>query len=113
MRSLINGTYRRAKTWRHLWPEAYRLPTACCWSARACMCRRQKEGTGGVGYERLVVTAEVVGSINTIKFIPIVRNNTGARKVPNFLGPRMYLDFSDDAEYPVKLEALMREIHQA
>jgi hypothetical protein len=70
-------------------------------------------GTGGVGYERLVVTAEVIGSINTIKFIPIVRNNAGACKVPNFLGPRMYIDFSNDAEYPIKLEELMREIHQA
>lgn len=70
-------------------------------------------GTGGVGYERLVVTAEVVGSINTIKFIPIVRNNAGARKVPNFLEPRMHIDFSNDAEYPIKLEELMRELHQA
>lgn len=70
-------------------------------------------GTGGVGYERLVVTAEVVGSINTINFIPIVRNNAGARKVPNFLEPRMHIDFSNDAEYPIKLEELMRELHQA
>jgi len=66
-----------------------------------------------VGYERLIVTAEVVGSIDTIKFIPIVRNNTSARKMPDFLGLRMYLDFSDDARYPTKLEELMREIHQA
>jgi TIR domain len=69
--------------------------------------------TGGVGYERLIATAEVVGSIDTIKFIPIVRNNASARKVPDFLGPRMYIDFSDDAQYPAKLEELMREIHQA
>jgi hypothetical protein len=66
-----------------------------------------------VGYERLIVTAEVVGSIDTIKFIPIVRNNPSARKVPDFLGPRMYIDFSDDAQYPAKLDELMREIHQA
>lgn len=70
-------------------------------------------GRGGVGYERLIVTAEVVGSIDTIKFIPIVRNNPNARKVPNFLGPRLYIDFSDDAQYQAKLEELMREIHQA
>ena len=74
---------------------------------------KAEAGTGGVGYERLIVTAEVVGSIDTIKFIPIVRNNAVARKVPNFLGPRMYIDFSDDAQYPAKLEELMREIHQA
>ena len=74
---------------------------------------KAEAGTGGVGYERLIVTAEVVGSIDTIKFIPIVRNNTSARKMPDFLGLRMYLDFSDDARYPTKLEELMREIHQA
>jgi hypothetical protein len=74
---------------------------------------KAEAGTGGVGYERLIVTAEVVGSIDTIKFIPIVRNNANARKVPNFLGPRLYIDFSNDAQYPAKLEELTREIHQA
>src|SRR5262249_28169531 len=74
---------------------------------------KAEAGTGGVGYERLIATAEVVGSIDTIKFIPIVRNNASARKVPDFLGARMYIDFSDNAQYPAKLEELMREIHQA
>jgi hypothetical protein len=74
---------------------------------------KAEAGTGGVGYERLIVTAEVIGSIDTIKFIPIVRNNTSTRKVPNFLGPRMYLDFTNDAQYKAKLEELLREIHQA
>jgi hypothetical protein len=74
---------------------------------------KAEAGTGGVGYERLIVTAEVVGSIDTIKFIPVVRNNAGARKVPDFLGPRLYIDFSDDGQYKVKLEELLREIHGA
>ena len=50
---------------------------------------KAEAGTGGVGFERLVVTAEVVGSIDTVKFIPVVRSNAGAHKVPNFLGPRL------------------------
>src|SRR5215471_15684211 len=74
---------------------------------------KAEAGAGGVGYERLVVTGEVVAAIDTIKFIPIVRNNASARKVPDFLGPRMYIDFSEDAQHPAKLEELMREIHQA
>lgn len=74
---------------------------------------KAEAGTGGVGYERLIVTAEVIGSIDTIKFIPIVRNNGGARKVPDFLGPRLYIDFSVDDQYEAKLEELMREIHGA
>jgi hypothetical protein len=74
---------------------------------------KAEAGTGGVGYERLIVTAEVVGSINTIKFIPIVLNNPSSRKVPDFLGPRMYIDFSDSTQYQKKLEDLLREIHNA
>jgi TIR domain-containing protein len=74
---------------------------------------KAEAGTGGVGYERLIVTAEVVEAIDTIKFIPVVRDNPSARKVPDFLGPRMYVDFSDDAQYSAKLEDLAREIHGA
>src|SRR5262249_56030942 len=73
---------------------------------------RGEAGGGGGGYEGLIVTDEVVEPIDTNKFIPIVRNNASARKVPYFLGARMYIDFSDDAQYPTKLEELMREIHQ-
>jgi hypothetical protein len=74
---------------------------------------KAEAGTGGVGYERLIVTAEVIGAIDTIKFIPIVRNNGGPRKVPDFLGPRLYIDFSDDDQYEAKLEELIREVHGA
>ena len=74
---------------------------------------KAEAGSGGVGYERLIVTAEVIGSVDTIKFIPIVRNNAGGRKVPDFLGPRVYIDFSDDSQFAAKLEELMREVHQA
>lgn len=67
-------------------------------------------GTGGVGYERLIVTGEVIGAIDTIKFIPVIRNNPGTRKAPDFLGPRKYVDFSEDGQYASKLEELAREI---
>jgi len=67
-------------------------------------------GSGGVGYERLVVTAELVQNIDTKKFIPLVRDNGLPGKVPKFLGPRLYIDFSDDAQYPAKLRELLREI---
>ena len=67
-------------------------------------------GHGGVGYERLIVTAEVVEAIETKKFIPLVRNNPGITKTPRFLGPRLYIDFSADEAYPKNLETLCREI---
>ena len=68
-------------------------------------------GSGGVGYERLVVTAEVVQNIETKKFIPIVRANPAEVKVPSFLGPRLYIDFSNQEEYDIKLDELLRELH--
>lgn len=71
---------------------------------------KANSGSGGVGYERLIVTAEIVEAIETKKFIPIVRNNPGPNKVPGHLGPRLHIDFSRDDEYPAQLEALCREI---
>ena len=70
-------------------------------------------GTGGVGYERLIVTSEVVQSIDTIKYVPLIRNNNAARDVPNFLGPRRYIDFRGDEKYGDCLTELARDIHGA
>jgi hypothetical protein len=73
--------------------------------------KKAEAGLGGVGYERLIVTAEVVQSIDTIKFIPILRANSGPKKTPLFMGPRLYIDFENDVAYTQKLEELAREIH--
>lgn len=72
---------------------------------------RANRGTGGVGYERLVVTSELVDTIDTRKFLPVARHNSVSRKLPAFLGPRVYVDFSDDTAYAEKLEQVIREIH--
>jgi len=74
---------------------------------------KSEQGVGGAGYERLVVTSEVVNSIDTIKFIPILRGARGLKKTPSFLGPRMYIDFENDADYELKLIELARQIHGA
>lgn len=70
-------------------------------------------GSGGVGYERLIVTGEVIGAIDTIKFIPVIRSNPSTRKVPDFLGARKYIDFTEESQYAARLEELAREIHGA
>jgi len=74
---------------------------------------KSEGGTGGVGYERLIVTGEVVQSIDTIKFVPILRGSSATKKLPAFLGPRLYIDFEDDAEYTLRLVELARRIHGA
>ena len=46
---------------------------------------KAEAGTGGVGYERLIVTAELVQSIDTTKFIPVVRGSVKRKRMPAFL----------------------------
>ena len=65
---------------------------------------KSEEGVGGVGYERLIVTAEVVSSIDTIKFIPVLRGARRPKKTPSFLGPRLYIDFENDSEYELEID---------
>jgi hypothetical protein len=67
-------------------------------------------GVGGVGFERLIVTAEVSANTDTKKFIPITRNNLVGRKVPIFMGHRLYIDFEGDERYSESLEELAREL---
>jgi hypothetical protein len=68
-------------------------------------------GEGGVGYEKMIVTAELVKNLGTNKFIPLIRNSGGEKLVPVFLGSRLYIDFDDDLRYEEKLKELLQEIH--
>lgn len=70
---------------------------------------RANKGQGGVGYEKMIVTAELIENLGTKKFVPIVRN-AGTPPVPTFLGYRLYIDFEDDSKYPTSLETLVREL---
>ena len=72
--------------------------------------RKAEAGTGGVGFERLIVTREVVQNIDTRKFIPLVRKNPAEPCIPSFLGPRLYIDFNDDVAYEARREELLREL---
>ncbi len=67
----------------------------------------------GVGYERLIITSEVVENIDTKKFIPLIRGNPSPLKVPRCIGPRLYVDFTRDENYALKLEEILREIHNS
>jgi len=75
--------------------------------------KKAEAGSGGVGYERLIVTEELVRSIDTIKFIPVIRGSDAGRKLPIFMGPRLYIDFENDAEHSNRVEELARAIHGA
>ena len=73
---------------------------------------KANSGQGGVGYERMIVTSELITDLGTKTFIPVIRNS-GMPPVPIFLGYRLYIDFEDDQKYRSSLETLLRELLDA
>jgi len=67
---------------------------------------------GGVGYERMIVNAELVQNLGTDKFIPIIRQASRKAKTPTFLGTRVYVDFTNDSQFDAACEKLIRELHE-
>ncbi len=67
---------------------------------------------GGVGYERMIVNAELVQNLGTDKFIPIIRQASDKKKTPTFLGTRVYADFRKDSQFDTECEKLIRELHE-
>jgi hypothetical protein len=66
--------------------------------------------SGGVAFEGLIITGELVGNIDTHKFVPLMRDNE-KRSMPKYLGARLYVDFCDNGKYGQTLESLARDIH--
>ena len=64
----------------------------------------------GVGYEGIIITAELAQNLKTNKFIPIIRQVSGENNTPIFLGTRIYSDFRDDSQFDVEFDKLLREI---
>ena len=69
-------------------------------------------GEGGVGYERLIVTAQLVHNLGTDKFIPVIRQASGEEKTPTFLGTRVYADFRNDSQFDEEFAKLIHELHR-
>lgn len=61
--------------------------------------KKANSGAGGVGYEKMIVTADLMKSIASNKVIPIIRQD-GGFIVPTFLTSKYFIDFSgDEVEY--------------
>lgn len=69
-------------------------------------------GAGGVGYEKMIVTANLLKHIDSNKIIPIIRQ-PGTSNVPTFLQTKLYLDFSRDDQMESSFDDLVRNIHGA
>lgn len=73
--------------------------------------RKANEGRGGVGYEAMIVTGELIKDLGTAKFIPIVHQDGGKTEVPKFMGTRFYVNLSEGQKIGEEFEELLRELH--
>jgi hypothetical protein len=72
---------------------------------------RADKRQGGVGYESMVITAELAKQVLTNKFIPVLREGTWVSSVPSYLGSRMGVNLSDDPCDEGEYENLLRVLH--
>lgn len=80
-----------------------------------CVCsgnyvKKANEGIKGTGYEKRIMTSELIEDQNTAWIIPLIKNNPSSKKVPIFLKGRLYIDFEDAALYEAKYEQLLRDL---
>jgi hypothetical protein len=69
-------------------------------------------GHGGVGYEKMIVTSEMVRRMDIGKFIPIIRQ-AGTHEVPTFIKTKLFLDFSIDGDFEVVFDELLRTVFRS
>lgn len=73
---------------------------------------KANSGSGGVGYEKMIVTADLMKNITSSKLIPIIRQK-GTYKVPTFLQSKLFIDFSNLDQFEFSIDELARAIHGA
>ena len=72
--------------------------------------RKADGGKGGVAYEKMIVTTELVNNVGSKKFVPIIRHGTGEQVTPAFLGVRKYADFRQDETYDADITELVESL---
>lgn len=74
--------------------------------------RKANAGTGGVGYEKMIVTSDLMKTIDSNKVIPVIRQSSGP-ELPTFLKSKLYIDFSREDQFEESFDNLTRSIHNA
>jgi hypothetical protein len=70
---------------------------------------KANEGKGGVGLERMIITAEYLSNIDSKKVIPVIKKH-GEISVPIFFKTKLFIDFSRPDEYEASFDDLLRNI---
>jgi hypothetical protein len=66
-------------------------------------------GVGGVGYEKMIVTADVLKQIGSNRVIPVLRQE-GTAHLPTFLSSKLYVDLSTADRFETGMDQLLREL---
>ncbi len=69
-------------------------------------------GKGGVGYEKMILTADLLKSIDSNKVIPIIKQS-GTHDLPTFLKAKLFIDFSRPDQFEFSFDELLRTLHNA
>ncbi len=69
-------------------------------------------GDGGVGYEKMIVTADLMKGIDSNKVVPVIRQQ-GSHVVPTFLTSKLFVDLSRDEQFEFGFDELVRNLHGA
>jgi hypothetical protein len=73
---------------------------------------KANSGIGGVGYEKMIITSNLIENIDEKKIIPIVRQ-ASTKFLPTFLKTKLYIDFSKNSDYEFSFDELIRTIHNS
>jgi hypothetical protein len=69
-------------------------------------------GQGGVGYEKMIITSQLLANIDSNKIIPIIKQS-GTHNVPTFLKTKLYINFSINDQFEYSFDELIRTIHNS
>lgn len=73
--------------------------------------QKANAGEGGVGYEKMILTAQLMRDLKSDRIVPVVRQSATTAPVPTFLSSRVYVDFRDEVLYESGYAELLRDIH--
>jgi hypothetical protein len=72
---------------------------------------RANKREGGVGYESMVITAELAEHMHTNRFIPVLRDGAWTSSLPVYLKSRMGVNLSGNPYSEDEYEKLLRVLH--
>lgn len=80
-----------------------------------CICtlpytEKANAGSGGVGYEKKILSADLLKIAKINYIIPIIRDNF-EKEIPIFLKGSVYINFNNDDNYNESYESLLKRIH--